>query len=356
VAAAAALLAAPAAAGAAARGGAWAAFYADDNGVKVFSSALTARVEVPGGLVLEGAYETDVVTGASVDAVSSASYKEWTEVRHGLRLGASWSRDGREVGVAYLPSFEPDYVSQGFSAHAGAEWLDRRLGTRLVGGYSRDLVFGLAPIRTAWGRAELSAVLDARTLATLSYELGWQAGYISSPYLWVEIELVDPPPAGERIAHLRDTLPGARTRHALVAGLRRALGAGWFASGSYRFYLDDWGIKSHTGEAELAHTFAGGRVTLAALARLYGQSGARFWSDHYVARLTALPALFTTDKLLSPLWSGALGARSETTFPLGGATLVVTTRLELYAQRFLDYSPLDWRRAVIGSVGVALEL
>ncbi len=349
-----ALALAPEALAAEGRAAFWGSFYADDNGVKVASSIVSGRAEAPGGLAVELSLENDVITGASVDAITTASFKEWTEVRVAARTAAEWSRDGTTVGLAYLPSFEPDYASHGVAAHASAEWLDRRLSTRLAGGFSLDRVFGLVPLDTVWGRLETAAVVDRRTVASLSWETGHLWGYLSSPYLWVEIEL-EGSTIGDPVATLRDTLPGRRTRHALVAAVRRAAGAGWFASASYRFYFDDWSIRSHTGEVGLERALADDRVVLGAALRLAGQNGARFWRAHYRGTLSEIP-YFTSDKLLGPMASGTLAVRAETRFPLGAAALlVVVTKLELYAQRFFDYEPLDWRRGVVGSVGVAIE-
>jgi hypothetical protein len=342
---------------AATRGAASSSVYWDDNGVTVVSSTVAAQVAVPGGLDLDAAYETDVITGASVDAVTTASRATWNEVRHAGRLGARYTpKPGLEVGAAYLPSFEPDYWSHGFSAEAHAEWLDRRLTTGLVAGLSLDRVQRIVPIRTVWARLELGAVLDARTVATLAYEVGRAWGRLSSPYLWVELHLTGG--VGADLRTLRDTVPGEKLRHALVAGVRRALAPDWFARASYRFYADDWGLRSHTGEVEVSHVVFDERVTLGATARAYGQTGVRFWRRRYDVVWPDLPQYFTTDKLLGPMWSVGAGLRSEVRFPwrAAGADLVFTSEVWAYAQTFPDYASLRARHAIVGSLGIALEL
>ncbi len=155
-----------------------------------------------------------------------------------------------------------------------------------------------------------------------------------------------------------EQVPDSRVRHALGVGLRRAFGGGFFGAGSLRFYLDSWGIASHTEELEVQRAFFGSRLVIGLGARVHGQGRASFHRYRYEAAAGKLPHLRSADKMLSSGWSLLAGPRVEAALGPFGAIedLRATAKVELYQQRFFEFAPLAERWSAIVSFGIAGEL
>lgn len=95
----------------------------------------------------------------------------------------------------------------------------------------------------------VTQVLSRTTLAQWGYSLEYQEGYLNDPYKLVTV-VDEQAIAPGRVSYLYESRPVERWRHAfgttLVQELRPVT-----LRGSYRFYLDDWSISTHTGQAGL---------------------------------------------------------------------------------------------------------
>ena len=164
---------------------------------------------------------------------------------------------GRPAGYRF--STEPDYVSHGGSLGASFDFADhaatlasrsRRLRRRRRAGdpgFSR-------PLRTLGGRLSFTQVFDPKMLVQVMYEVSAQDGYLSSPYRFVGDRHHAQRPAlrtraarrgGGTTSAGRRRIPTsacATRRPAPAPRARRRISAGL----SYRFYLDDWDVMSHT--------------------------------------------------------------------------------------------------------------
>lgn len=119
----------------------------------------------------------------------------------------------------------------------------------------------------------VTQVLDERTVAQLNYSLSRSNGYLNDPYKVVT--LVDPS-TGDPLSYLYESRPGTRTKHALYGALRRQL-ARDIVGGSYRFFVDDWGVLSHT--VDLTYRWKPSpRWWLEPHGRFYRQSAADFYT------------------------------------------------------------------------------
>jgi hypothetical protein len=172
---------------------------------------------------------------------------------------------------------------------------------------------------TFGGRVSLTQVIDVDTLAMIMYEPQYVSGFQSSAYRRVAIggnlancwgppeprrvdgmPVIDPSTAGVARAPLctEEANPEQRVRHAFAARGRRALGEHMSMGIAYRLYLDDWGLVSHTIQADLVYRFVEG--THVALGyRFYVQGSA----DHYKPIYYRAERFMTSDKELSALSS-----------------------------------------------------
>lgn len=335
--------------------------YQDDDHVSVISPQLVASTEIDDRVEVEAGWEADIISAASVDIVTAASPRGFEEVRHGLIAGASF-RPEPEVGfgIRYLPSWEPDFDSHAVAARTVHEWLERRVEQRLELRASFDRVGRAGEPTETWRKqtsvsaaASVGVIVDRWTVAQLAYEVASVDGFQASPYRFVPVSW-EPTAIVVRVP---ERTPEHRARHAIGPSVRRALARDWFASAGYRFYADDWGIVSHTGELELQHELVRDRLVLGANARVYWQSSASFHRKRYVTPTGEVPRFRSADKMLSRSWSLLAGARSELGFGRAGPfeVLRATLSLAVYEQRFEEFAPLEARTAVIASLGASGE-
>lgn len=289
-------------------------------------------------------YAVDVWTSASVDIMTSASKIPVTEQRDELDASLDHELTDVSLSLAYRYSVEPDYVSHGVSGGFSYDFADNNATLALSAygssdrvGKAGDPLFEHAS-STLGGRLSFTQVLDADTLAQLTYELSRVGGYQVSPYRYVAIGgdggcTSSVEGSGLGAVCVPETSPPSRTRHALALLLKRALSESLSASAGYRFYFDDWGVGSHTVHAELSYMPA--LETLLALRyRLYAQGAA----DHYRPRYAAPQLFVTSDKELSTLSSHRLGIDLEQVFD-GTLTAALGVGGLYYA--YSDFLPLD---------------
>jgi hypothetical protein len=88
----------------------------------------------------------------------------------------------------------------------------------------------------------ITQVLNPKTITQINYSLSHSNGYLNDPY---KLLSVTDPLTGLPQRYVYENRPDTRLKHALYWMVRRYLGRD-VVSGSYRFFLDDWGIRSHT--------------------------------------------------------------------------------------------------------------
>jgi hypothetical protein len=344
-----------------ARVGTWLSVYTSSDRLTVISPQATLRAPLRRDLDAHLGYEADVISAASVDVMTSASPRGYTEVRQAVTLGSTYRpRDGTTLNAQWMPSWEPDYASQTFTASALREWLDRRLTTQLGLRLGLDAVGRSGSARDTWRALDtygvdvgVGYVFSPRTVGQLAYEGRLLDGYQASPYRFARVAF----PGVDGRVGVPEAVPDRRARHALAIGLRHALTRRWFVATSARLYADSWGVASHTEELEVQRAFDGETLILGLSARVYGQSAASFYEPTYASNDGALPRWRTADKMLTRSWSALFGARASIGLvDLGSLSkLRLTGKLELYDQRFFDFAPLAWRRGLIASFGATGE-
>jgi hypothetical protein len=331
----------------------------DSDHTTVVSPRVRLRAPLDAATNLDFSYAVDVWTSASVDIVASAS-EAVTEQRDELNVGADHAFEDWIASAGYRYSHEPDFVSHGGHVGGSFDFADKSttLGARLT--FSADDV-GRAgdpgfsrSAQTLGIQTSLTQVLDENTLIQALYDLGRGTGYQASPYRFVAI-------GGDGLCHgpgislcVPERAPDERVRHAFAVRLRRALGERWSAGAGYRFYLDSWGVTSHTVSASVTWS-PSATASVALQYRGYTQSAADHYRSIYPTQ-DVLGSFFTGDKELSPLSSQRLLVDLEDSTWLDATLLLrfgISVGPTLYAYR--DYRFLDSMVALDATSWAMLE-
>lgn len=316
----------------------------DTNATTVWSPRTRVAGRVGEALTVESTYGLDAWTGASIDVVTAAT-KAIREVRH--EVGGALTYDFGDVAVSsgYRYSTEPDYVSHGAVGNLSLDLAQNNTTLDISGFGGRDTV-GRAgdrhfsePQKSFGGRVSLTQVIDAETLVQLSWETTRVLGYQASPYRFVA--LGGNGTCGSLAPFcLPEDVPEARTRQALVARLRRALGSITSVGLQYRFYFDSWGIHAQTLSPDIS-VLVGEHDTLSLSYRYYTQREAGFYEPRYLDP-GARHGFLTRDRELSALYAHRIGASYQHELPTGEHTVLsLALRAGGTYYRYLAFVGLD---------------
>jgi hypothetical protein len=166
-------------------------------------------------------------------------------------------------------------------------------------------------------------VLDRRTLLQVSASYGRAGGYQTDPYKVLSV--VDPV-SGNPSTYLYESRPDLRLRHALAGRIKHHFG--WSVLDlSYRYYTDDWGVRSHTEELRLRWPLSEATYLQPHL-RHYRQTAADFYR-RFLLDGAPLPENASADYRLGAFDARTIGLELGTTLA-SGHTLRV--RAEYYWQ------------------------
>lgn len=273
--------------------------YVDDDDITVISPSVHAAAEA-GGVSLAADATADVVSGASIDVITSASPRPIDERR--LELGVRAARPLPSVGEV-AATVRGTHENDHDGIHGGVTLRRELLGHRLTAearylggaealGSATDATFRRTRTRH---QAALGATLVLGPRTVLSGVVEWTriAGYQASPYRRVAVVMPDWPTP----MWLDEQVPERRHTLAAEARWRRALGDAWFASLAYGAHRDTWSMTAHTASAEVRHQ-PGERLLLGGAVRGYLQDGADFYRDRIEGEA---PAWRTRDRTLGPM-------------------------------------------------------
>lgn len=282
----------------------------DSDSTTVVSPRARAQRSFGEATKVEATYAVDVWSSASIDIRTSASVAAVTEQRDELDLGVTHELEDFSVHGSYRLSLENDYASNGMTLGGSYSLADNAAtlalsvtGIHDVVGRSGDELFERR-LDTVNSRLSFTQVLDPQMFIDIAYELAVLDGYQSSPYRYVGIAGTGYGCEGAAEC-LAERVPSSRLRHAFALSARRAFGEAISAGVTYRYYMDDWSLDSHTLLADLGWN-AGERTMLALSFRYYTQSQVDFYRSVY----TALPgpgASITHDRELSALSAERIG-------------------------------------------------
>jgi hypothetical protein len=298
-----------------------AAFYmrSDTDDTVVYAPRVHAGARLGESVGLDATYSMDSWTGASIDVVAAAT-SAIHELRHEVNAGASYEAKNVSLSGSYRYSTENDYWSNGGVGTLSIDMFEKNttlalsaFGAKDIVGRAGDAAFR-RPQDSIGGRLTLTQILDTKMLLTASVETLRIAGYQASPYRWVGIE------GFGLCAHttqncLPESHPHERIRTAISGRLRRAFGSRVSMGVDFRYYFDDWGLRSDTAGSDLA-VLIGERGTLTFAYRFYIQGEADFYQPYYTQSAEQLD-YFTRDRKLSKFRSNRVGLEYSHGFALG---------------------------------------
>jgi len=344
------------------RVGAFVAHHSSSDGLTVVSPRATVRAPLLHSMDLHAGWDADIISGASIDVLTAASPRGYTETRNGGHVGVS-VRPSKltTISARVLGSVEPDYIGRTAFVTVEREWLQRRLATTIGVRGSFDEIGRVGDAREryrdlqTWAvDASAAWVFSPRTVGQIVVEAQSGHGFMASPYRLVRIAW----PGVGLPSGVPEVVPEDRFRFAVGVGMRHAVTREWFVATSVRLYRDSWSVLSHTEELELQRTLFDDRVILGAGARLYGQSAASFYEPRYEGTPETLPRYRTADKMLTRMSTVLASLRAAVGFGSLGPfrNIRVSTRFELFQQRFYEFLPLSSRHATIVSLGLSTEI
>jgi hypothetical protein len=355
-------------------------YWTEGSRVSVNEGVFNFRKSLPGEMFLELNLVVDVMTGASHNgATRSNEVQTFTRpsgrggyvilpgqtpvddtfqdnrVAARARLGGAVGRNGTgTAGIHY--SQEYDYRSRGVNISYAHDFNRRNTTVALGLAFSWDTALpeGGIPVPFASMRPPgetpprrsssddkyitdlligVTQVVNRSTLMRVNYSLNYGDGYHTDPFKIITVaETAAGPAEGDPADYVFENRPRTRTRHAIY-GLVKSHFARNVLDLSYRFMRDDWGVRSHTGEARYrAHV--GARRYIEPQYRFYRQSA----TDFYVSFLrddTPFPEFASGDLRL-----GAFDA--HTVAVKGGITINPGNELNLRIGYYLqigDSSP-----------------
>ncbi|UCB55647.1 MAG: DUF3570 domain-containing protein [Thiotrichales bacterium] len=192
--------------------------------------------------------------------------------------------------------------------------------------------------------AGITQVINRRTVAQLNLAFGIANGYMTDPYKIFSV--VDS--NGIEWDQYYEGRPDSRMRWSITANLNHQTFPGNNNIHlSYRYYADDWDIKSHTLNWKHRFNFGKNIQYIEPRVRLYTQSEAEFYQNSFFADPTAgapnLPQFLSADYRLDEMSSATGGLTYGIPFKHDAE---LRTRLEYMYQTFKN-SEFDTNKAII---------
>ncbi len=295
---------------------------------------LTHRIWIP----------VDVVTAASPDAIdvvstssrrNEAASVDWTatyEKDHttaSIRNGHHEEENYRSwnTGLGLTRAFAEDNTVVSAGVNVVLDWFDRYTLKGANDGHNARSSLNF--------NAGLTQLLSPTTVAHLDYGYTLQEGQLSNGWNIV--------PTAEGAFQL-EKLPPARGRHAIVARVAQYLPWTGAVHGSYRFYIDTFGIAAHSFEIEL-HQRLASFARLRFNYRFHTQTGADFFRTSVPL---GAPIYATADSDLASLQAHSVGVKGTFDFPVRFAR---TLRADLAVERYFRSNDL---RVSVYSCGLGL--
>ena len=352
--------------------------YADTDHVAVLTPAIKGTLnDARSAVSATGGYVLDIVSGASVDIVSTAS-ERWVEVRQAADLGVDYKPEDLGLSVSGSVSREPDYLSWSLGATARIELDDDHVTPSLGYSFSHDTAgrrgtpFSVYALRMARHTAQVGVelVLDRSSRLALLGEAAFEVGRQEKPYRFLPLfdaataALIEPGESISSVNALR--MPGRVAERVPDTRRRFTITADWARRGTHhtlraneRLYADSWGLYASTSDLSWLWDLSS-RLTLGPRARFHVQSSVDFWQRAYVGELDGgellVPTLRSGDRELSALWTGALGFGAQwRPQPIYGQGWTFGALVELAYTQFLDALFIEQRSSglVVLTVGRA---
>ena len=284
----------------------------DGNRMKVTEPVAWVKTPIGDKWELAGSATVDMVSGASPIISSNADGKP-AQIYTGASItdrrkayDVSLTRKFGELnentfGVSFARSDEKDYESKAVGLNATFDFNERNTTLAFGLGSRNDRVMSVTDKTLDRARDAkeyligVTQLIDRRTLVQSNVTVTRLTGYLNDPYkLTFSLYRDGLRPAAVLV---RDLRPESRTQIAWLTRAKRALsGRGAVVSAEYRFYRDDWGIRSHTLAGTWLQTLNDTWQVEGGL-RYYSQSKADFYRNAITQR--PVPSLTSSDQRLA---------------------------------------------------------
>jgi len=271
--------------------------YWRDRNTRVIQPEVDISKELPSGTTVGARYLLDTITSASI-AAGVVRDEPFTELRNevGVRLGQRLGPTRHTIGYSY--SSESDYWAHTLSIASSFDFFQKSSTLGLVTSYGSDKIAQrqgptiynpLGGLQTFGFIATWSQVLRKNALLLLEYDIhvlgfGFETGRVSgSPNADTGFQANAYRTVNVGGSPSRESVPYQRIRQAFSAASHVSLQTGGrlvpylILRPSYRYYLDDWGLRAHT--VELRTYLPIGPTELRLTGRFYTQREASFYSD-----------------------------------------------------------------------------
>ncbi len=296
--------------------------YFDNFRVNIVYPSVAVTKKVDERTSITGRYLVDVITSASmksllrVDGVTSATSNPeggheggLDEVRNEAGLGITRSIGKGLLGVNGLYSTEHDYASRTLALSASYPFAKNNTVLKVGWVRSWDRVF---PQTRSWEAEKnvqtlslgLTQVLGRRTIAQLDASYATNDGLLSDPYQVVTVI------GQNQIQTFEPVHPDSRVRKALGVRVNHKLSNPTSLQLGYRYYWDDWEVRSHTFNTLYQRRLISGTV-LGFGVRGYQQSRAFFFEPGYsqpqpfMTVDSKLDRGYTTEFQVRAVWASA---------------------------------------------------
>ncbi len=292
-------------------------YFSDSGGNSVVTNSFNLAKKLLKRTVLLLDLEVDHVSVPPLDGVSGATRpkrqrnKTFEKTRGQAILGLEQGIDGNtSMAVNLYRSQEVDYVSSSIIGSFTRELFSKNTTISLRGQYIDDLVGKILENgdlenrgkQSLWFKAGFGQVLSQNTVLDLSYDMLRHEGFLSDPYR--QVQVFDQNNAFE----LSDELhPGKRVRQAVAGKLSQYIpDVRASLMGSYRYYFDDWQVKSQTLELQF-NKYVFKNLISRFNYRYYTQTGSYFTRDRYVGEQFLNDEFRTSDYKLQSFNSNNFG-------------------------------------------------
>jgi hypothetical protein len=254
----------------------------------------------------------DTYSSASSDKIDPSTISSASSGDQRIYPSLSWSRfddkKGSTIGANFSVSSEYDYLSIGGGINLFKDSRDksRQIGVRLQ--TYQDFVTMIYPIEQRSGKCggvesrntysstlSYSQIINLRLQVLFLLDLAYQRGFLSMPFNRVFFD--DNTVGIEKLPDRRVKLPAS-------VRLNYFLGDILILRTFYRYYQDDWGLKSHTAEIETPIKITS-FISISPFYRFYSQSAADSFSGYGQHRTSS--DVYTSDYDLSKFSSHFVG-------------------------------------------------
>lgn len=300
-------------------------FYADNTDVQVYSPTFSFFKTLTKKFLIGIKMRIDAISAASIrkggspvisDAVTGATARRtFDDVRYAptilgvyddgdntLTLGAYYSTErdytGRSVFGSYIRQLNLQNTAVGISFSQSFDKWEPVFKRNLPRSDRKERKIDFS----------VSQLLSPTAMLQLIYSNLYSEGFLGSPYHYL---------LRKDFARF-ETLPQTRKGHAFAIKFVKLINEPTSVNLSYRYYTDDWGIRSHTGDVKLLRDVAK-ELTLGIRFRYYTQTKADFAKELQDYKLT--DRYVAVDYRLSAFSSRTLGLLFIKGFGLSGFKL-----------------------------------